>query len=576
MSIGFKTGVTYHSDFKNMKSITTPVIDNDVRMGYKGHFEKDWDLYDVDFDSFGYGLKKNRHNSGTIFCKDSSKLFSMGLGYVGMILSFPKSFINGVYSGLLNNVTINEHFLWGVNPGKTKSYMPCLYSSLTNNGIEFTVWSSACKFTLIDQYSNFDANTDIFMEFLWDKDGIIEYSEIGYLPTMLIRMNGSDIVVGNAPIFNDSISNLSCYILDTPFLYSNLECTIRSLVIANEIPERIEDDWYSSSSSSSSSSSEGYSTSSSSSSSSEGYSTSSSSSSLGNSTSSSSSSSSISSSSSSSYGYSTSSSSSSSSSDPYGDWVWYESSGDVYITGYVGTDTDVVMPNEIDGMPVVSFTSGTFSLNTALENLTIADNVTSISNDSFNGCRNMETINISYGVTSIGINALRTRLNGTDPTSFMTINVDALNPNYSSSDGVLFNKSQTILVRLPDARNSYSPLPSSVTTFGSYSFAYTNIGTGFSVSGSNVATISGFCFSNCQQLTSLALGDGGLTVILENAFMSCSSLAEVTFYGINAPTTGLNIYQGTPSGLNQFASVGTSGWTTPTWPTSTPRNMTLV
>ncbi len=266
MSIGFKTGVTYHSDFQNMKSITTPVIDNDVRMGYKGHFEKDWDLYEMDFDSFGYGLKKTRHNSGIIFCNDSSKLFSMGLGYVGMILSFPKSFINGVYSGLLNNVTINEHFLWGVNPGKTKSYMPCLYSSLTNNGIEFTVWSSACKFTLIDQYSNFDANTDIFMEFLWDKDGIIEYSEIGYLPTMLIRMNGSDIVVGNAPIFNDSISNLSCYILDTPFLYSNLECTIRSLVIANEIPERIEDDWYSSSSSSSSSS-EMYSTSSSSSSS---------------------------------------------------------------------------------------------------------------------------------------------------------------------------------------------------------------------------------------------------------------------------------------------------------------------
>ena len=261
MSIGFKTGVTYHSDFQNMKSITTPVIDNDVQMGYKGHFEKDWDLYEVDFDNFGYGLKKNRHNSGTIFCNDASKLFSMGLGYVGIILSFPKAFRNGVYENLLNNTTVNEHLLWGVNAGKIKSYMPCLYASLTNNGIEFTVWSSACKFTLTDQYSNFEANTDIFMEFLWDKDGITEYYEYGYLPTMLIRMNGSDIVCGDAPILNDSISNLSCYILDTPFLYSNLECTIRRLVIANQIPQRIEDDWYSSSSSL------GYSTSSSSSSS---------------------------------------------------------------------------------------------------------------------------------------------------------------------------------------------------------------------------------------------------------------------------------------------------------------------
>jgi len=93
-------------------------------------------------------------------------------------------------------------------------------------------------------------------------------------------------------------------------LYSNLECTIRSLVMANELPQRIEDEWYSSSSSESSSSSYGHSTSSSSS---LMYSTSSSS--FGYSTSSSSSLSSAlystsSSSSPSSFGYSTSSSSS--------------------------------------------------------------------------------------------------------------------------------------------------------------------------------------------------------------------------------------------------------------------------
>jgi hypothetical protein len=88
------------------------------------------------------------------------------------------------------------------------------------------------------------------MEFIWNGDGLEEYVDSDYEATMLIRINGEDIVLGNAPIASNSIEDLSFYALETPFVYSNLECTIKKLVIGNEVPSTIEDEWYSSSTSS--------------------------------------------------------------------------------------------------------------------------------------------------------------------------------------------------------------------------------------------------------------------------------------------------------------------------------------
>lgn len=257
MTIGTKNGITYYSDMKNMRSILSPVINNDVNMGYRGHFASNWDKYSVTFDSFGYGLKKTRANQGAIYCQDASKLFSLDKGYVGMVMSFPNSINSGRYMPLINStVDITEHLVWGINVGKVNSEMPCVYSSLTKNGIEFTVWSSYCKYTLIDNITNISSNSNALIEFIWDNNGLFEYmTDDGYKPTMCIRINSEDIVVADPPIANDDISDLSFYALETPFVYSNLECTIRRLVVGNEVPRIIEDEWYSSSSSSSISSS---------------------------------------------------------------------------------------------------------------------------------------------------------------------------------------------------------------------------------------------------------------------------------------------------------------------------------
>lgn len=253
MSLGVQNGVTYYSDLQNMQSISTPVIDNGVRMGHKGHFDINWDKYTVDFDSFGYGLKKTRANQGSIFCDDASKLFGLTKGYVGMLMNFPHAFYSGTYYPLLQAEGTQEYLLWGVNVGQIRSSMPCVYASLTREGIAFTVWSSYCKYTIVDKYTDISANTNAFFEFLWDVSGLSEYnSSNGYAPTMGIRVDGIDVVLGNPPIANNSLSDLNFYVLETPYVFNNLDCTIKRLVTGNEIPYTIEKEWYSSSSSSSS------------------------------------------------------------------------------------------------------------------------------------------------------------------------------------------------------------------------------------------------------------------------------------------------------------------------------------
>lgn len=254
MTTGIKKGVTYYSDLRNLQAITHPVISNNANMEYQGHFDTDWDHNTLTFDNFGHGLKKTRSNQGVIFSKDSSKLFTLQRGYVGMIMSFPEQITKGVYGPLrYKSVGLNTAFLWGINPGRTECSFPTACALLTQKGIEFTIWSPYCKFTLTDHYPTIKPNTNVLMEFIWDHEGIPEYASYGgFNPTVCIRINEEDVVAGNPPIGSHTLSGLPFYVLDTPFGYSNLSCTIRKLVTGNEIPYSVISDWYSSSSSSSS------------------------------------------------------------------------------------------------------------------------------------------------------------------------------------------------------------------------------------------------------------------------------------------------------------------------------------
>lgn len=242
------SGITYYNDFVDINSVNNPLVGSGVQMQYKGFFYKNWTRSGIKFENVGYGLEKTVNDQGFIYCDDSSNLFSMSSGYVGMLVSFPYSFVDGVYQPLINaNQTLDEHILWGVNIGQYQNAQPGFYAALTPRGIEFTIWTSRAKATLSDIYTTENANTDIFFEFMWDMSQIDDY-----LIRATLKVNEVYTAIGNIPIKDDNIKGLSFCALNTPFSYSNLECTIKKLIIYNRA---ITDDFQSSSYSSESSSS---------------------------------------------------------------------------------------------------------------------------------------------------------------------------------------------------------------------------------------------------------------------------------------------------------------------------------
>jgi hypothetical protein len=151
----------------------------------------------------------------------------------------------------------------------------------------------------------------------------------------------------------------------------------------------------------------------------------------------------------------------------------------------------------------------------------IPNSVTSIGWVAFYYCTSLTSITIPNSVTSIGEDAF------SGCTSLTSINVEESNANYSSQDGVLFNKEKTTLIQCPigNARTSYS-IPNSVTSIGNSAFKCCTSLTSVTIPNS-VTSIGYYAFSDCTSLTSITIPDS-VTSISDSAFSDCRSLTSVT------------------------------------------------
>jgi hypothetical protein len=186
--------------------------------------------------------------------------------------------------------------------------------------------------------------------------------------------------------------------------------------------------------------------------------------------------------------------------------------------------TTVTIPNS-----VTTIVYQAFEYCSGLTSVTIPNSVTTIYDRAFYGCVGLTSVTIGNSVTTIGDGAF-------DYCDGLTaIHVDAANTQYSSENGVLFNKDKTTLVIYPRGKTGSYVIPNSVTTIGKLAFMGCVGLTSVTIPNSAI-TIGDMAFGYCLRLTDVTIGNL-VTTIGNYAFENCSNLTSVTI-GHSVTTIG--------------------------------------
>jgi hypothetical protein len=324
------------------------------------------------------------------------------------------------------------------------------------------------------------------------------------------------------------------------------------------------------------------------------------------------------------------------------DFSYTNNNGSITITGYKGASSSVSIPRAINDLPVTAigdwafyFTSITtvaipdsitsigdyafdycFGLTSAtipdsvtnlgvyafawcnsLTNVVIGNSVSAIGYWTFYECWKLTQVTIPDSVTSIGENAfganelLTNIIIGKGVTniasqtfdycpSLTSILVDALNPAYSSVDGVLFDKSQRTLLQCVVGKGGSYVIPNGVTNIGPEAFSIcwdlTNITIPYSMTRIGPEAFRGFAgltrivipdsvtsigtnaFTGCVNLTSITIGRG-VTNIEDGAFAFCTNFSFAVYFEGNAPVAGNGVFN-SDNFLTIYYLPGTTGW----------------
>ncbi len=251
---------------------------------------------------------------------------------------------------------------------------------------------------------------------------------------------------------------------------------------------------------------------------------------------------------------------------PLSNFCYVTNSGTITITCYTGPDGNVIIPGSIHGYPVTAIGNNAFSSRFhltsvgvpssvtsigayafescwSLTNVMIPNSVISIGDWAFHACFGLTNVVLGNGVTSIGngvfadCSGLTSVTLGNNVTSIASgafgycsaltnFMVNAGNPSYASSGGLLFSKSLTTLIQCPAGRTGSYTLPNSATSIGGYAFSGCSGLTSVTL-GNSVTSIGGYAFDGCFGLTSVVIGNS-VTSIGDEAFGWCSGLKNVT------------------------------------------------
>ena len=151
----------------------------------------------------------------------------------------------------------------------------------------------------------------------------------------------------------------------------------------------------------------------------------------------------------------------------------------------------------------------------------IPSGITSIGDEAFWGCSNLQEINIPSSVTSIGDDVFNGCWN------LKEINVAESNKVYRAIDGVLYTKDLKTIIRYPVGKEDKKfVIPSGITSIGDETFYQCESLKNITLPPS-VTSIGKGAFWVCRSLETITLPPS-VTSIGNNAFYNCSNLQEIT------------------------------------------------
>lgn len=230
----------------------------------------------------------------------------------------------------------------------------------------------------------------------------------------------------------------------------------------------------------------------------------------------------------------------------------YDISSSGMITGYVGNETDLIIPKTIQGKTVKGIGSSAFEGNENIRSVVLPSSATHIGINAFKDCTNLESVT-GGAITHINLNAFAN-------SSISTFNFEKVK---SISDKAFYGCTNLKDVNLPNVENigisAFENVPSidvlnceKLTTIGNYAFRGSGVTTAYLPSLESLGTSA---FEKCENLTSVLMAS--LESVPANAFKNCTALSRA--YMPNVTSIGNYAFQSAALVIADFSKAETVG-----------------